>query len=237
NLNFGNPEKEEIFWQLEEAVKGISKAAKEMGIPVISGNVSLNNESNKEAIFPTPVIGMAGIIEDFSKICTLSFKNEHDLVVLIGENKEELGGSEYLKVFHNLERGLPPQVDLNLEKSVQNVCRRCIDLGILSSAHDCSEGGLLIALSECCSAGKVGIKVDKRVKTRNDALLFGESQSCIIVSLPQEKLSLLKDIALKYQAPIEVLGEVGGDSLKFGNLVNLKIEQILEARERNFDNA
>ncbi len=236
NLNFGNPEKEEIFWQLEEAVKGISEAAREMGIPVISGNVSLNNESNKEAIFPTPVIGMAGIVDDFSRICTLSFKDDGDLIILIGVNREELGGSEYLKVFHNIENGLPPRIDLNLERAVQNTCRECIALGILSSAHDCSDGGLLISLAESCARGEKGIRVDKKAKFRDDALLFGESQSCIVVSLPRKNLPLLEDIALKYKAPIQILGEVGGDSLKFGNLVDLKIEKIIRAWEKYSNN-
>jgi phosphoribosylformylglycinamidine synthase II len=236
NLNFGNPEKEEIFWQLEESVKGISEAARELDIPVISGNVSLNNESNKEAIFPTPVIGMAGIIDDFSRICTLSFKNDNDLVILLGENREELGGSEYLKVFHNIEKGAPPHIDLNLERAVQKTCRECIKLGILSSAHDCSDGGLLISLAESCARGEKGIRVDKKAKFRYDALLFGESQSCIVVSLPEKNLPLLEDIALKYKAPIQKLGEVVGDSLRFGNLVDLKIDKIAKAWEKYFHN-
>ena len=194
NLNFGNPEKEEIFWQLEEVIKGISKAAEMMGIPVVSGNVSLNNESNGVAIYPTPIIGMVGIIEDFRRICTLSFKNDGDLVVLIGENKEELGGSEYLSLLHGLEKGMPPALDLNREKAVQDTCREGITLGLFSSAHDCAEGGLIIALAECCLAGKKGIRIAKKAKTRNDGLLFGESQSRIVVSLPQENLVLLQNI-------------------------------------------
>ena len=237
NLNFGNPEKEEIYWQLEEAIKGISKAARFMEIPVISGNVSLNNESNGEAIYPTPVIGMVGLIEDFNQICTLSFKKDGDLVVLLGENREELGGSEYLKVFHNLEKGTPPQLDLNLEKSVHKVCRESILQGILSSAHDCSEGGLIIALAECCLSGEKGIRINKKAQARNDALLFGESQSCVIVSLSPDKLILLQDIAVKHQVPIEVLGEVEGESLIFGDLVDLGIEQIRKTWEGNFINA
>ena len=236
NLNFGNPEKEEIFWQLEESVKGISKAAREMGIPIISGNVSLNNESNKEAIFPTPVIGMAGIIDNFSRVCSLSFKDDGDLIILIGENREELGGSEYLKVFHDIEKGAPPHIDLNLERAAQNTCRECIALGILSSAHDCSDGGLLTTLAECCAMGEKGIKVDKKTNTRDDALLFGESQSCIVVSLPEKSLPLLENIAQKYKVPLEILGKVGGDSLRFGNLVDLKIEKIIKAREKYFNN-
>jgi phosphoribosylformylglycinamidine synthase len=237
NLNFGNPEKEEIFWQLEESVKGISKAAQIMGIPVISGNVSLNNESNKEAIYPTPIIGMVGIIEDFTRICTMSFKNDGDLIVLIGENKEELGASEYLKVIHNIEKGLPPQIDLHLEKSVQAACRESIASGILSSAHDCSDGGLIIALVEACVTGGKGIYVDKKAKNRDDALLFGESQSCIVVSLPEKNLDSLKNIAHKYQAPLEILGEVEGDRLRFGNLIDVKVEQLKKAWESNFNNA
>jgi phosphoribosylformylglycinamidine synthase len=237
NLNFGNPEKEEIFWQLEESVKGISKAAQIMGIPVISGNVSLNNESNKEAIYPTPIIGMVGIIEDFTRICTISFKNDGDLIVLIGENKEELGASEYLKVIHNIEKGLPPQIDLHLEKSVQAACRESIASGILSSAHDCSDGGLIIALVEACVTGGKGIYVDKKAKNRDDALLFGESQSCIVVSLPEKNLDSLKNIAHKYQAPLEILGEVEGDRLRFGNLIDVKVEQLKKAWESNFNNA
>lgn len=226
NLNFGNPEKEEIFWQLEEAIKGISKAAEMMGIPVVSGNVSLNNESNGVAIYPTPVIGMVGIVEDFRRICTLSFKNDGDLIVLIGENKEELGGSEYLSLLHGLENGIPPALDLNREKAVQDTCREGIALGLFTSAHDCAEGGLITALAECCLAGGKGIKVDKIAKTRNDGLLFGESQSCIVVSLPQENLVLLQNIAGKYKTPLEVLGQVEGDNLLFGELIDLKIDKI-----------
>ncbi|HEC93551.1 MAG TPA: phosphoribosylformylglycinamidine synthase subunit PurL, partial [Candidatus Atribacteria bacterium] len=125
-LNFGNPEKETIYWQLEEAIKGISEACRVLETPVISGNVSLYNESKGEAIYPTPVIGMAGIIEDYKHICSMEFKNSGDLIVLLGENKEELGGSEYLKVIHNLEKGIPPQIDLLKERAVQNVCREAI---------------------------------------------------------------------------------------------------------------
>jgi len=237
NLNFGNPENKEIYWQLEESVKGISKAAQILGIPVISGNVSLNNESNKEAIYPTPIIGMAGIIEDFTKIATMSFKNDGDLIVLIGENREELGGSEYLKVFYNIEKGLPPQIDLYLEKSVQNTCQESISSGILSSAHDCSEGGLIVTLAESCIAGGKGINVNKKANIRNDALLFGESQSCIVVSLPKQNLDSLKNIARKYQATLEILGQVEGDSLRFGNLIDVKVEQLKQVWESNFNNA
>ena len=232
NLNFGNPEKEEIFWQLEESVKGISEACKVLNTPVISGNVSLNNESNGEAIYPTPIIGMAGVIEDCDQLCSMPFKDEGDLIVLIGENKEEIGGSEYLKVFHNLEKGLPPQIDLSLEKSVQEVCRESIKAGIISSAHDCADGGLAVTLAECCITGKKGAKVEINTKIRNDALLFGETQSRIVISLPEKNLDSLKEIANKFEAPIQVSGKIEGDSLKIGNLIDIKIEQLRKAWER-----
>ncbi len=236
NLNFGNPEKEEIFWQLEESVKGISEACEALGVPVISGNVSLNNESNGEAIYPTPIIGMAGIIEDCDQYCTMSFKNDGDLIALIGENKEEIGGSEYLKIFHDLEKGLPPQIDLSLEKSVQDACRESIQAGIISSAHDCADGGLAVALTECCITGQKGAKIKTgNNDIRNDALLFGETQSRIVVSFPEKNLDSLKEICNKYEAPIHILGKIEGNSLEIDNLIDIKIEQLKKAWERDMD--
>jgi phosphoribosylformylglycinamidine synthase subunit PurL len=237
NLNFGNPGKEEIFWQLEESVKGISEACEAFDVPVISGNVSLNNESNGKAIYPSPIIGMAGIIEDFDQVCTMPFKNDGDLVVLLGESKEELGGSEYLKVIHNIEKGLPPQLDLSLEKSVQDVCRESIQSGIISSAHDCSDGGLAVTLAECCITGNKGLKVDFETnKIRNDAFLFGETQSRIIVSLSENNLENLKAITDKYEIPVQLLGKIEGNSLKIGNLLNLEIKQLKIAWESKIEN-
>ncbi|MBA7543869.1 Phosphoribosylformylglycinamidine synthase subunit PurL [subsurface metagenome] len=225
-LNFGNPEKETIYWQLEEAIKGISEACRVLETPVISGNVSLYNESKGEAIYPTPVIGMVGIIEDCDYICSMEFKNHDDLIVLLGENKEELGGSEYLKVIHNLVKGMPPQIDLLKEQAVQNVCREAIKKGLFSSAHDCSDGGLAIALAESCIKGEKGAKIEIENKIRSDALLFGESQSRIIVSINLKNLSLLQDIAGKYYVPILVLGSVAGDELNINRLISLKVEQL-----------
>ena len=225
-LNFGNPEKETIYWQLEEAIKGISEACRVLKTPVISGNVSLYNESKGEAIYPTPVIGMIGIIEDCDYICSMEFKNRGDLIVLLGENKEELGGSEYLKIIHNLERGIPPRIDLLKEQAVQNVCREAIKRGLLSSAHDCSVGGLAIALAESCIKRGKGAKIEIKDKIRSDALLFGESQSRIIISLNSKNLSSLQEIADKYQVPLLVLGSVEGEELNINRLISVKVEQL-----------
>jgi phosphoribosylformylglycinamidine synthase len=225
-LNFGNPEKETIYWQLEEAIKGISEACRALETPVISGNVSLYNESKGEAIYPTPVIGMVGIIEDCDYICSMEFKNSGDLIVLLGENKEELGGSEYLKVIHNLEKGIPPKIDLLRERAVQNVCRKAIKKNLLSSAHDCSDGGLAIALAESCIKGKRGARIKIEDKMRSDALLFGESQSRIVTSVNPKNLSLLQDIADKYLVPLLTLGSVEGKSLNINRLISLEVDQL-----------
>ena len=225
-LNFGNPEKENIYWQLEESIKGISEACRVLQTPVISGNVSLYNESKGEAIYPTPIIGMVGMIEDYDHVCSMAFKNDDDLIVLLGENKEELGGSEYLKVVHHLEKGIPPQVDLLKELAAQRVCREAIEKGLVSSAHDCSDGGLAIALAESCIKGKKGAEIEIEDKIRNDALLFGESQSRIILSLDPKNLLLLQEIADKFQVPLLSLGSVKGEKLKINRLISLKIEQL-----------
>ncbi|MCK4309087.1 MAG: phosphoribosylformylglycinamidine synthase II, partial [Candidatus Atribacteria bacterium] len=225
-LNFGNPEKETIYWQLEETIKGISEACRVLQTPVISGNVSLYNESKGDAIYPTPVIGMVGIIEDYNHICSMEFKNYNDLIVLLGENKEELGGSEYLKVIHNLEKGIPPRIDLLKEQAVQNVCREAIKKELVSSAHDCSEGGLAIALAESCIKGEKGAKIEIEDKIRSDALLFGESQSRIIISLNLKNLSSLQEVADKYQIPLLVLGSVEGEELNINRLISIKVEQL-----------
>ena len=228
-LNFGNPEKETIYWQLEEAIKGISEACSVLQTPVISGNVSLYNESKGEAIYPTPVIGMVGMIEDYHHICSMAFKNHDDLIVLLGENKEELGGSEYLKVIHHLEKGIPPQIDLLKEQAVQKVCREAIKKGLASSAHDCSEGGLAIALAESCIKGEKGAEIDIKGKMRSDALLFGESQSRIMLSINPKNLTSLQEIADKYQVPLLLLGSVKREKLKINRLINIKVEQLEKA--------
>jgi phosphoribosylformylglycinamidine synthase len=146
--------------------------------------------------------------------------------VLLGENKEELGGSEYLKVIHNLEKGIPPRIDLLREQAVQNVCREAIKKELISSAHDCSEGGLAITLAESCIKGKKGARIKIKNEIRSDALLFGESQSRITVSLNPKNLSSLQEMADKYQVPLLVLGSVEGEELNINRLINMKVEQL-----------
>ena len=141
-LNFGNPEKPEVFYQFEKCVDGITTASKALGIPVISGNVSFYNESKECAVFPTPIIGMVGVLDDVNKYCTMEFKKDGDLVVLLGDNTDELGGSVYLREVLNESRGHAPKLNIEQEKKVQKCCLKAIELGLVKSAHDIAQGGL-----------------------------------------------------------------------------------------------
>jgi phosphoribosylformylglycinamidine synthase II len=213
-LNFGNPEKPEVYYQFEKCAEGITEAALALNTPVIGGNVSFYNESKGKAINPTPVIGMVGLLEDVEKHCTLAFKQQGDVVILLGENTEELGGSEYLREIHNIEEGMPPRVDLDREKGVQACCLKAIQLGLLNSAHDISEGGLAVALAECCIAGNTGFSGDIETDIRPDALLFGEGQSRIIISLPEGNLSTFQKLAADMDVPTTILGFVSPNNMQ-----------------------
>jgi len=231
-LNFGNPFNPEIYWQFEKVVKGITKACKYFGIPVISGNVSFNNESPKGAVYPTPVIGMVGVIDNIKNVTSNDFKKDGDVILLIGKNKEEIGGSQYLSIIHNLKKGTPPTLDLKKEKNVQDAVLEIIGQRLASSAHDCSDGGLAIALAECCILGGHGAVITLKDKMRNDALLFGESQSRIIISTGGKNQEKIKTICKKYNAPCTVIGEVKGDSLIINKLIKVKVARIQDIHSK-----
>jgi phosphoribosylformylglycinamidine synthase len=219
-LCFGNPDKPDRYWQFVESVKGIADACRELGVPVVSGNVSFYNESEVSVIHPSPLIGMVGVLEDVSKHATMAFKDEGDIIVLLGVCRDELGGSEYLRWRFGLEVGEPPRLDWRLEKAVQVVCREGIKRGIIKSAHDCSEGGLAVCLAECCIAGEIGGKVNltaemiqSPITGRYSPILFGETASRIVVTVEASKLPELSAIAEEQNCPMFVLGEVGGREL------------------------
>lgn len=228
-LNFGNPEKPEIMWQFQQSTLGLSKACEILATPVIGGNVSLYNETHGVAIYPTPTVGMVGLLEDVDHHCTSWFKDDGDVILLLGLNKEEIGGSEYLKVIHDLEKGMPPAMDLTLEKAVQDTCLNGIQDKLVKSAHDCSEGGLAVALAECCfTAGghRIGAKVDIPLEIRTDAILFGETQSRIVVTVAEGNINDFNKIAAKYMAPVAMIGRVGGQRLKINNLIDLPVSEM-----------
>jgi len=218
-LNFGNPMKPENYWQFKKCIEGISRACEALNTPVISGNVSFYNENPKGAVDPTPMVGMVGLIEDADTYVTQDFKKDNDLIVLLGENKPDLSGSEYLYIVHKEKKG-NPRIDIKMEKEVQEVCLEAIKSGIINSAHDCSEGGLGITLAESCiTNGKkmlgAVIKLDelKNKNIRIDEILFGEAPSRIVVSLDRDRFRTLEKIAKRHSLPYQVLGKVGGKGL------------------------
>jgi phosphoribosylformylglycinamidine synthase len=222
NLNFGNPERPEIMWQLAEAIRGIGDACRALGIPVTGGNVSLYNETDGEAIYPTPVLGIVGLLEDASQTVTRLFKAEDASVILLGDDRGELGGSEYLAVVHDCVAGAPPALDLARERALQQLVVRAIRMGLVESAHDCAEGGLAIALAECCFNTPFGVTAELKSATsvepafRVNTALFSESASRIIVSAPREKSAALLSLAAELGVPAHVVGKTGGPSTSSG---------------------
>ncbi|MFN4190311.1 MAG: AIR synthase-related protein, partial [Pseudothermotoga sp.] len=207
-LNLANPDDPKVAYQLERVVQGIADAAKYLQIPVVSGNVSLYNESPQRKIYPTPVIGMVGLIEDLSTLCTAGFKNPQDLVILLGSNICKESACEYTRYIFGIESGKPPVVNLEMEKRLHKTCLRLIREGVINSAHDLSEGGLAIALAESCILGNLGVLCDLKNIERQDFALFGEDQSRIIVSISQEKAQSFWKIVQQEEIPAMVIGKV-----------------------------
>ena len=236
-LNFGNPEKPEVFWTFHEAVRGLAEACKLWSIPVISGNVSFYNESFGQAIYPTPTVGMVGLVEDVAQVATLAFKQAGDTIVLIGATLDELGGSEYLKQCFALVAGRPPALDLELERDVQAVVCQAVRDGLLASAHDCSEGGLAVALAECCIAGGLGATVALDDGLPGAASLFSESQSRILVSLSEANVEKLIDRLIAANLPYSIIGEVGGRRLEVEAKLSLSLDEIAEPYNNSLEQA
>jgi len=228
-LNFGSPENSEVMWQFAEVIRGMRDACIALKIPVVSGNVSFYNETDGKPIYPTPTVGMVGILTKVERVVTPWFKSPGDTVALLGRTREELGGSEYLKQVHGLVKGTPPWIDLKLEQAVQNCCIEAVEKGILRSAHDSSDGGLGIALAECCISGPekpLGVRIQTHEMIRGDALLFSESQSRIVVSLQEKDLGQLQTIAAQHNVPLQVIGTVGGTRLIIQPLVQLPVDEL-----------
>jgi phosphoribosylformylglycinamidine synthase subunit PurL len=211
NLNFGNPLKPEVYYQLREAVLGMGEACAAFETPVTGGNVSLYNENPAGAIHPTPVVGMIGVLDDIDRHLTMGFKSTGDAIVLLGRNTDELGGSEYLSVVHGLVAGDAPAVDLEGERRLQELVLDLNGRGLLRSAHDCAEGGLAVCLAESAMAGdgRFGIRVEVRDALPLAPLLFGEAQGRIVVSCPPSDADAVVAAAGAAGVPAAVLGTVG----------------------------
>ena len=221
NLNFGNPLRPEVYYQLREAVLGMADACAAFDTPVVSGNVSLYNESPTGAIYPTPVVGMVGVLDDVSKRIGSRFVRDGDRIVLLGTNTDELGASEYLKVVHGLVAGDAPAVDLDAEKALQDAVLEMTDAALLASAHDCAEGGLAVCLAECAigEAGEArGVDAALDDALPAAALLFGEAQARIVVSCSPDALDTVLAVAQRHGVSARSIGTVGASTSGRGSV-------------------
>ncbi len=228
-LNFGNPEKPEVYYQLEAVIDGMSEACTALATPIVSGNVSLYNESNGRAIYPTPIVGVLGLLEDARRWTPAGFAEAGDRVVLLGDADEAgLGGSAYLAARGYVVGPLPP-FDLERERAVQRLCREAIRRGLIRSAHDVSDGGLGATLAECCLLGEIGFVGERPAVADAFRWLFNEAQSRIVVSLRPAELSALFDLARSHGVPCRELGVVGGDRLSIPGWVDLTLAEMAAA--------
>ncbi len=235
-LNFGNPYDPEVYWQFSEAVRGMGDACRAFNTPVTGGNVSFHNESKDNAVFPTPTIGMLGVIDDIEKIMSLHFKSAGDTVVVLGKNKYELGGSEYLKHYAGGITGSPPKIDLDEEIALQKLTLYLIREKVINSAHDVSEGGLIIALAEkAIASGKIGCEIDfGRTATVGD--LFSESQSRLVVSLDSSKLGKLEQSARQYKIECTIIGKTIEGRFTIKDYIDYSLSDLVELYENAIPN-
>lgn len=230
-LNFGNPYKPEIYWQFSESIAGMGEACRILNTPVTGGNVSFYNESDKFKVYPTPVIGMLGLIESTKHITGSVFKAPGDYIYLIGETMAEIGGSEYLKTVHGMVKGIPPQIDLDLELKTNSTVLEAIKSGTVHSVHDISDGGLITAIIESCIAdqkNKQGAEILIQSDLRPDVLLFSESQARYIISVPPNKQTDFEEIFIRNGLLFQKIGKTGGDRIKMNDLVNLTLAELEE---------
>lgn len=238
NLNFGNPHKPEVYYQLREAVLGMAEACRKFETPVTGGNVSLYNENPNGAIYPTPTIGMVGVLEDVSKHLVAGFREPGDAIILLGRNTDELGGSEYLKVIHGKVAGDAPAVDLDAEKALQEAMLELADAKLIRSAHDCAEGGLAVCLAESAvhdSERPLGVDVALDDELPWPALFFGEAQGRIVVSCAPERVEEVLAVARRHGVPAKRIGAVGPVGGRFvvtteaGPKIDLAIADVADA--------
>jgi phosphoribosylformylglycinamidine synthase len=227
NLNFGNPERPEIMGQFVGCLRGIAEACKALDFPVVSGNVSLYNETNGKGILPTPTIGGVGLLDDFTKSSTLAFKREGEAILLLGESQGWLGQSIYLRDICGREDGAPPRVDLAAEKRHGDAVRGLIRDGMVTAVHDVSDGGLLVALAEMAMAGKIGATLSRPAQgIAPHGWWFGEDQARYIVTVAQTQLS---DVLASIKAagvPCSEIGRVGGAALVIGDEGSVAVKDL-----------
>ncbi len=226
-LNFGNPYNPEVYWQFQYAILGMKAACEALGLPVTGGNVSFYNQGPEGPVYPTPSIGMVGLVEDVALRMDLGFKAEGHLIYLLGATGDEIDGSEYLRSYHGVAHSPVPRLDLELEVNLQRAVLELIQTRIIASAHDVSDGGLMVALLESAFAHGLGFDVTSRPGIRKDAFLFGEVGSRVVVSLPEHLADDLKRLCAKHNVQFDRLGRVAGaaavvDGQSHGTLADLE---------------
>ena len=228
-LNFGNPQDPEIYWQFKESVLGMGEMCRELNTPVTGGNVSFYNETKDGAVYPSPVIGMVGLIDDINNLMTVNFKEKGDLIVVLGSLNGQLGGSEYLKILHNKVEGPISNINISLERKVQETCLEAIKAGLLNSAHDLSDGGLSVSLAESVimSGSNLGAEINVVRKLEDVELLFGECPSVIVVTLNQDNLYNLVKIAKSHDIHTQTIGKVTDNNhLIINDLISLSKDTL-----------
>jgi phosphoribosylformylglycinamidine (FGAM) synthase-like enzyme len=237
-LNFANPEHAGVWWDLHDAIDGIGEACRALDIPVVSGNVSLYNDTGGTGIDPTVVIGMVGVIDDVAQRCTAGFRDEGDLIALVGPIVAELDASEYQRMTQGVNSGTPPRLDIELERRVQGFILEAIAAGLLHSAHDCAEGGIAVALAESCLLGDIGAWVVLDELGTGEGLingaagiLFGESQSRFVISFAREALVRLHELAGRQSVPFRGLGSVGGERVGVTGCIDVPLADVRQVHQ------
>src|SRR5437588_4692909 len=249
-LNFASPERPEVMWSFSEVIDGLTEACKAFNTPVVSGNVSFYNETEGRGVLPTPVIGMIGLIDDVKRVIQPGFKNPGDFIALLGATRDDLSISEYAVVVEGksteqlFNDGRVPALDLEAERAVQTACLRAAEAGLLRSAHDCSDGGLAVALAECCFSSlnreAIGATISLP-ETLADGMpgslstlstLFSESPSRIIISFPESSRDAIESITSRNNCPLTMIGQVGGDQLR----IKVGEEEAISADVRELEN-
>jgi phosphoribosylformylglycinamidine synthase len=244
-LNFGNPEKPAIMWQFAKAVEGIGEACRVLGVPITGGNVSLYNETDGNAIYPTPVIGIVGLLEHADRLVARRFRSSGDALILLGDDRGEFGGSEYLKVVHGLVRGLPPAVDLDSEKRLQKLLVDLADARLVRSAHDCSDGGLAVTLAECCfDTNGMGAEVELDAPATSSgsaiaaaAALFGESASRVLLSVSPDDATDVLTKAAAARVTAKMIGQTGGNRIRMAVAGSTAVDVSVDDAERRWSAA
>jgi phosphoribosylformylglycinamidine synthase len=244
-LNFGNPERPGIMWQFARAVEGIGAACRALDVPITGGNVSLYNETDGKAIYPTPTIGVVGLLEHADHVVSRRFQESGDAIMLLGESRGEIGGSEYLKVMHDLVRGVPPALDLEAERALQALLVTLAGERLMRSAHDGSDGGLAVTIAECAfetigigaEVSLEGVQVARDAAVNVAAALFGESASRVVVSVVPEHVTAVLRHAAAANVPARVIGQPGGSRLRLAVAGDIVIDQSVDEAERVWSTA